>query len=674
MAEPTGLLSESKPAEPAVAATAAARSSPAAGPTWARSTFWFTFWMGVVLVGTKAVHLGWPEFSWDGLKDFFHDMSVISNADIVFALLVGYAAQLALRYTANSPGLERVVWAWLISFCLVCVGYAVVSVQIFDYLRSPLTYPLIYLAGDVKNMRSSVTAFASGRLIVALIGVPLAYLATACATHRFIQPKRTGAFRVSQWLYLVLLVAFVLYGRFNYAGVWSDRNDRRITENPHWTLFTSCVGELFGPRIVQLHEVFPPEDLEDFQTGRERTEQLPPITGFSHRPRNVIVLVMESTATQYLNNYRGPFADVTPRLREEAAHSLIFDNFHCHVGLTANAVVAISLSIYPGMTWREYTLEHPRLPGKTVAEVLQPLGYRTAFIHNGDLGYTNQGEFLHGRGFDVMWDYRNLDGGVPDPNGFSWGVEDRHLVDGIFKWIDQDRDRPFFALCWTIQTHHPYTLPVKDPIDFFHGKVPPGDDYDLDLYLNALHESDKQIGRLLDGLRERGVAEDTLVVIIGDHGEAFGHPHDTFGHGGKLYQENVNVPLVLWNPKMFDGRRSDTVGSQIDLNPTVLHILGIDPPDSWQGRSMFAPDKPPRAYFYAANDDYLLGVREGRWKYIYNATLGRDVLFDLDEDAQEQTNVAKYHPEVCTRLRQRLAAWMQYEEQFLDRLHRAEAR
>jgi phosphoglycerol transferase MdoB-like AlkP superfamily enzyme len=638
------------------------------------SAFWFAFWLGAVLIATKAVHLGMPELSIDGLKDYAHNLSIITSADLVFTFAVGMTAQVALWCASRSAWMRNTVWALLTIFCLVCVVYAVVSVQVFSYLRSPLTYPLIYLAGDVKNMRSSVTAFASSSLIAALVGVPIGFILSAALTHRWIQPKRTPMFRTAQLACFGMLAACILYGRANAGGAWGDRNDRRIAENPHWTLFRSYVTEFLGNgRIVQLDETFGPEHLEDFQIVGERKEKAPPPPA-GHRPRNVIVLVMESTATRYLDMYGGPFDGVAPRLQAEAAHAMVFNNFYCHVGLTANAVVAISLSIYPGMTWREYTIEYPRLPGTTTAQVLKPHGYRTAFIHNGDLEYTNQRGFLKDRGFDTMWDYRDLDGGVPDPNGFSWGVADRHLVDGILKWVDQDRDRPFFVLTWTIQAHHPYTEPVQDKKDFFQGSIPPGDDYDLDLYLNALHETDREIGRLLDGLRERGLADDTLVAITGDHGEAFGHPHDTYGHGAKLFQENVNVPLMLWNPKLFDGQRSETVGSQIDINPTVLHLLGIDPPPSWQGHSLFATKRPGRAYFYAANDDYLVGVREAEWKYIYNATTGRDLLYDVSQDPEEQRDVGPDHAGVRDELRKRLAAWLKYEQKLMESLHGAGAK
>jgi phosphoglycerol transferase MdoB-like AlkP superfamily enzyme len=633
-------------------------------------------WLGVLLIGTKAVHLGLPEFTLDGLIDYARFLTIVTSSDIVFALLVGLVAQCAFWCTTRQPWTQWALWGALNVFCLVSVVYAVVSVQIFSYLQSPLTYPLIYLASDVKNMRSSVTAFASGPLVMAIMLLPLLYSMAVWATHRFIQPQRTRDFRIGQLACSIVLLAVVSYGKISNAAAFRDRNDRRIAENPHWTLVTSCVSELLGiGSEVQLNEEFTPEYLDDFRIVSERPETVLPPAPFQHRPRNVIVVVLESTSARYLDIYNGPYKGVSPRLLDEAAHSMIYDNFYCHVGLTANCVVAVALSIYPGMTWREYTIEHPRLPGTTLAQMLRPHGYRTAFIHNGDLEYTNQRGFLTNRGFDDLWDYHHLDGGKPDPDGFSWGVADRHLVDGMFKWIDQepDKSKPFCLVAWTIQAHHPYTVPVQKQIDFFQGNIPPGDDYSLDLYLNALHESDREIGRLLDGLRSRGIADDTLVVITGDHGEAFGHPHDTYGHGAKIYQENVQVPLVLWNPKMFSGERADTVGSQIDLNPTIMHLMGMEPAESWQGNSLFDPERPNRAYFYAANDDYWFGVRDGRWKYIYNATIGRDMLFDIAEDPEEQRDVAGDHPDLCRDLRRRLAAWMKYEKQLLETLHGAAA-
>jgi arylsulfatase A-like enzyme len=95
----------------------------------------------------------------------------------------------------------------------------------------------------------------------------------------------------------------------------------------------------------------------------------------------------------------------------------------------------------------------------------------------------------------------------------------------------------------------------------------------------------------------------------------------------------------------------------VDVNPTLTHLLGLPPSHQWEGRSLLAKSRSPRAYFYAANDDYLLGVREDHFKYIFNATRGKEELYDLTADPDEQTNVAAQHPQRCKVLRQRLAAW-----------------
>jgi lipoteichoic acid synthase len=320
-------------------------------------------------------------------------------------------------------------------------------------------------------------------------------------------------------------------------------------------------------------------------------------------------------------------------------------------------MAAITLSLFPYMTWREYTVEYPGMPGTSLADVLKPKGYRTAFMTSGDISYAGAGGFLQNRGFDDVLDQTSL-GCTPQT---SWGCEDRHLVDGLLEWIDRDCETPFFVMAWTAQSHHPYEPSADRPfVDFFEGRPLPPDDYDLGRYLNTLVEVDHQLGRVFRGLRERDMAENTLVAITGDHGEAFGDPHPTWGHGGRLYEENVHVPLILWSPRLYRGKRSPRLGSHVDLCPTLADVMGLPSSPSWHGRSLFDRLHPPRAYFYAANDDYLLGVREGDWKYIYNATLGRDELYDLKTDPSEQKNTASRQRDRVRRLRQHLAAWKDY--------------
>jgi arylsulfatase A-like enzyme len=248
-------------------------------------------------------------------------------------------------------------------------------------------------------------------------------------------------------------------------------------------------------------------------------------------------------------------------------------------------------------------------------------------------------------------------------------MDDPPLFDAMLNWIDQDPSHPFYMLAWTQQTHHPYTLgPNQVAVDMVHGASNERQRM-LNLYLNDLHDVDAQLGRLFAHLRDRGIADQTLVVITGDHGEAFGFPHPWFFHGTALYQESVNVPCIFWNPKLFHpGMRNNAVGAHVDLNPTIFGLVGLPPPATWQGRSLLDPQRSDRAYFSCNTGNLLQGLRDGTYKYVYNATLGREELYNLINDPTEQVNLAKLQPDRCAVCRQRLAAWASFDRKHLDEL------
>ncbi len=174
------------------------------------------------------------------------------------------------------------------------------------------------------------------------------------------------------------------------------------------------------------------------------------------------------------------------------------------------------------------------------------------------------------------------------------------------------------------------------------------------------------MGRLFNFLRQQRLADSTLVIITGDHGEAFGFPHRFMFHGTCLYQEAVNVPCILWNPTLFNQpRQSDVVGGHVDLPATILDVLNLPTPASWQGHSLFDPSRPPRAYFTCNNGSLLRGMRQGDDKFIYNVTLAREELYNLASDPTEQHNLATSQPDRCRQYRQRLSAVAAFERHHL---------
>jgi len=187
-------------------------------------------------------------------------------------------------------------------------------------------------------------------------------------------------------------------------------------------------------------------------------------------------------------------------------------------------------------------------------------------------------------------------------------------------------------------------------------------------YLRCLWRVDSLMRELCKELGRLGLADDTLVVLTADHGEAWGQ-HKWLLHGHSLFEEEIRVPLIFISPRLAHlGPRREVIGSHIDLWATLTDVCGLPFDPRWQGRSLFAdiPSEERRAYFYRGGS---LGVREGKYKYIWEYDKMREMLYDLEQDPNERRNIAVDNPDICKAQRLRLKHWTQYQNRLVkDRL------
>ena len=642
--------------------------------TGAGQLLWAALMLGVSLVAIKAYHLGVPPR--DGLLDYLRSLSAISYVDALFAAVCWAAARVVLLIVWRRPFAGRVVSGAFVVFAAFCCLYAVVNVILFGIVGGFLTYPLLALIGDVRMVRSSVGAHLTLPAITGVIGTPCVYLASVAALTRLMRAASTTRWGSAS---AAILAVWVAAGHYAYVTQWDTLPSRRVAESPHWAIAASTWHAFSDGGFVRMAGTFTPDDLADFDPPNVRQAQTASLAPrvirratatldvraiAARRPPNVVLIVLESVAARW-TSLHNPLYATTPMLQAEAARSAVADNFYAHIGRSSNSMVAMLLSTYPKLDFRDLTEQYPDFPGTSLATVFRSRGYRTTFVTPSDMEWAGWRGFLEGHGFEDVLDYRDL--ACPEMLS-SWGVEDRCMVDKVVDLIARADARPFFVTGWTTQTHHPYEpSPGVLALDLLREATP--DDWALGRYLNVVHETDRHLARIFEAVRRAGLEQDTLIVVTGDHGQAFGYPHDTYVQGRTVYEEDVHVPLMMWYPRIYKTTaRLPVVGSHVDLAPTIAELTGLPAAPEWQGRSLFEESHPGRAYFYVAEDHFRLAVREANWKYIYSVRDGRDELYDLQADPLEQRNVAAQHPDRRDRLRQRLAAWTEANRRQYERV------
>lgn len=630
-------------------------------PLERRATPLATLWpatglLAVILVVAKAA---------SGTAAWFPDVPVrllavlaSSWADVFFALVCGAIGEITLRMLARSRRGTAIAWTLFYTIFAIFAAYAVAAVGLFRYFNRPLTYDLLGLVGNAVTVRSSIAERIATPVAIGLIAAPISVLAGAflfrrSQRSRLIVPILAGAWIAAGW-------------SLQRVGWQKEHQPDHLWLSPHAEFLRTSAVRLAGGQRPSFPKDFPSDFTREFRSFGARavlpSSRFPPPQGVA-RPRNVIIVVLESVGTKYLGLY-GATEDITPNLTAESANALVFENIYAHASFSYASFRPINFSVYPGLPWHYALLQDARPLPKTLASVMRDRGARTGYFTSGDLDWGDQ-RWLLERGGDFQLLIGAAD--LPCPLVSTWGAEDRCAFDRLVQWVDQQPNEPFFAICWTDQTHDPFLLtPGVSALSSTTASEQPNVASDLARYRTNLHQVDAQLGRLFAALRERGLADDTLVVVTGDHGEAFADPHQQRGHAWSVYEEEVRVPLLLWNPGLFPGaQRQATIGGHVDMNPTIADVLDVPVPNEWQGHSLFDAAHPERAYFMAIAGGDVFGVREGNWKYIYDVTSGRESLFDLATDPREQQDTAAPHPELCLELRRRLAAWVTFEDAYL---------
>jgi arylsulfatase A-like enzyme len=348
---------------------------------------------------------------------------------------------------------------------------------------------------------------------------------------------------------------------------------------------------------------------------------------------NVLLISLDTLRADLVGAYGSRFP-TTPNLDRFAEESVLFEDVTAPYPSTTASHMSMLTGYYPGV--------HGVLaPGTqlsqqitTLAEILSARGFQTVGITEDAMIAAKSG---FTRGFGYYTEYKGFDPLAND--GFV-----REGVDTALAWLDAHRGERFFLFLHTYQVHDPHTPPLE--FDRFGDPSLTGDanqhERSFRAYAGEVLYTDSQIGRLLDGLAERGLAGDTVVVITADHGEAFGE-HGAQGHTWTLIEEVLRIPLLVRAPgQLPEGVRIAAPVSLVDVTPTLLALTGIAPPQGLQGTSLLPIVADADAYRdrvvyseHGRGAENSVVVRKGDQKWIFRPK-AEPKAFDLKSDPKEE--------------------------------------
>jgi arylsulfatase A-like enzyme len=302
------------------------------------------------------------------------------------------------------------------------------------------------------------------------------------------------------------------------------------------------------------------------------------------RDLNVVLVFQESSYNKYLSLFDGT-DNTEPLLSRYKDRMELFPNFFSNFAGSIRARFATFTGLYPVRDLKGFTQQ--RVPVKSIFEILHGHGYDCSLFDSCYFDYDDERDFLKGRELDAMYDADTMPVSRQLPPA-SWGIREEETLRAMQDRIKQyaaDRKK-FFLTYAPVAPHNPFDALSNRFRQRHMGRL--GDF--TPAYLNSINYMDWIISTLIDQLKACDLLDKTLIVITDDHGEMLGENGGPVGHGWAVTPSLVNIPLIIMDPARRGYMINDTVGSQVDLLPTILDRLNIPLPGGqiYQGTSLYS--------------------------------------------------------------------------------------
>lgn len=571
--------------------------------------------------------------------------------DLLYLICLGIAIGLLLFISKRRKVAQLIFSALALLLLSVSLLAALLNIEVVHELGKPLTYGWLYYSdflqsNDAKNTLSKgINSDVIRNLSMIFGGVLLGGLAISIAAGAI--PKKVKLSMAG-----LFIACFLLPGLAQKSN--AAFSESRLS-NPVSVFVGSWIQSEAQPPLFSLQV---PQATKDSVAFMHEYRAEPGLQDTSIR--HIVLFVLESTPATLLQTYDSTYR-VTPNLDRWSKHARIYSNMYAHLPSTVNSMFSMLSGLYPLINYKSVVKEYPEFNDHSLPSELKKSGWLSSVFFASDLSYSNIGLYLKNQEVGIAEDckripcsYKTFDADY----AATAGIDDRCMVSRYLQCADSLKNTKTLSLLWTNQTHYPYFISEKEE----HY----AEDKALNTYLNALKASDAAFGMLMKGLEEKRLLDNTLVIVVGDHGEAFG-THNQYTHGSFVYEENMHVPCMLIQPKLFRGERDDRIAGMIDIAPTIASVTGLANPEVWQGNSLLGRFNRSHTFMIGPYSDFQFASRFGQWKLIYNGVTGVSKLFDLRSDPGELKDVSAQNAELVKRELEILAAWVQYHTERMNK-------
>jgi arylsulfatase A-like enzyme len=565
------------------------------------------------------------------------------RSELLFNL--GYAALWIGLFAVARSNRARLVALGLFHASAMVVAVLTTAAHLFyKTTGSTLDYGLIVLSlstfGEVKAVIASETTNVHVFLLstVLFYGVAGPAVVTRLASGDWHLPLSTaGRPRAASAAFLAALALGILSMLPSATGP-SNSFSRDALINIFVTELSAREPEEIDPEIeTELAAEDLPTDARLVQTPE--TER-----------RNVVIVLLESTRAESTTPYNEDL-ETTPFLADLAKKSVLWERAYAVVPHTSKALVATLCGVAPPLDTKNTESEPGIIPARCVADLLEYEGYRTAFFQSATEEFENRRELVENLGYEEFYPIEEMDkDGYETANYF--GYEDDIMLEPSREWLEENGDRPFMATYLTVTPHHNYVVPDT------YGTKEFAEDEEFNRYLNTIRYEDFFLKNLFEQYKETGVYEDTIFIVLSDHGEGFGE-HGLRQHDNVIYNEGLHIPFLIHDPRRPEAKRIEAPINELDVLPTVADLLGYGiGGGTYPGMSALTPPPEDRVLMASCYQENtcLASIMDDE-KYVYHYGNRPDEFFELSRDPEERENVADKHEAEVEARREELLAW-----------------